>query len=81
MTIEVTELRTLASIATDGTLTGYERRAPTRLAQAVDSALCASATCAVCGWTGLAYAPYTHPTTGSYRIVAACPRCGQADEF
>lgn len=81
MTPTETARHTLESIVANRLLDGYAHRAPSRLAQAVDSGVCAGATCEACDWTGLAYAPFTHPTTGSYRAFMLCPRCGQVEEF
>lgn len=74
--------RTLQDIVNSGALSGYRPGAPppTPLGgPEIDEEVCQQATCAVCGTTGLEYAPFIAPR--SYRAFAVCPACGHAEEF
>ena len=60
-------------------LSGYQPKAPSYQAAAIDSQVCAESQCDECGHKGLDYRPFTKP--GSYRAFAVCPECGEAVEF
>ena len=58
---------------------GWRPKAPSRLAEEIDSAVCAESVCANCGHRGLRYQPFTRG--GSYRAFAVCPKCKEEVEF
>jgi hypothetical protein len=58
---------------------GYAAGPPGRQAEAIDREVCAEAECSACGQRGLGYHPFTRGR--SYRAIAVCPACGQAEEF
>lgn len=61
----------------EGYWPGYPESAE---AQESDIEACNDGKCNGCGWKGLLYRPYVHPTK-PYRAFAICPTCGYVKEF
>jgi hypothetical protein len=76
MTPTTTTLTDLASELLDA---GFCRGTPSVEAATIDSEAAAEAVCGTCSHQGLSL----HPFVGlsGYRAIAACPACGQAEEF
>ena len=63
---------------------GFRVGQPSTVIAVKDAAICAAAHCGHCGHQGLTYHSYIHPgrwPQGSYRALASCPACGEAEEF
>lgn len=58
---------------------GWRPKAPSRLAEEIDSAVCAEAECDQCGHVGMTYHPMTRGR--GYRAFARCPKCKCEVEF
>ncbi len=78
----------LADLHADLLADGYRPGAPPPGpfgGQDIDAGVCAEAHCSACGRQGLDFHPYRRPAQegqrASYRAVAACPACGEAEEF
>lgn len=61
---------------------GYEPKAPDRETANINaSALRESGNCQECDKSPMAFHPFTHPETRSFRALAICPNCNYSFEF